>query len=94
MAKKAKAKKRGVKPGTKRGRYKRVRNAVLTSIPNKTWRLLNVPDLGAELGMSPIDPGPAIGTVDLTAYEQLDDMVSQLERSILNTVARIKSLGI
>lgn len=65
MAKKAK--KRGVKPGTRRGRYNKI---------------ISVDD-------------PRIDALaQLTPYEQLDTILTQLENRILNTVARIKSLGI
>lgn len=35
-----------------------------------------------------------LATEALTPYEQLDAVLTQLENRILNTVARIKSLGI
>lgn len=40
--------------------------------------------------------GPALAKLDLnlTPYEQLDKVINDLEIRILNTVARIKSLGI
>lgn len=62
------AKKRGVKPKTKRGPYK----------PNKTT----------------VSALMEIETDSLTLYEQLDAALTQLENRILNTVTRIKSLGI
>ena len=84
MAKKAKAKKRGVKPGTKRGSYRKPK-IVMTSIPTSEWRKLNEAFKVSENEM-PFTPAP------LTLCGQLEDAVMNLETRISNSIAKINSL--
>jgi len=91
-----KDKKRGVKPGTKRGKYrtaKQIINKALRDAGNQNQvghdpKLLRItwPEDYVK------SDGHAVET--FTPYEQLDKVLNDLELRILNTVARIKSLGI
>ena len=85
MAKKAKPKKRGVKPGTKRGSYRKP--VLKISLPEKTWRLLNQGEpLKVSENEMPFTPAP------LTLCGQLEDAVMLLETRISNVIAKINSL--
>lgn len=90
MAKKAKAKKvakkRGVKPGTKRGRYNKA-NRLIARLSNKTWRLL---EEGKPLKVSENEM-PFTPKI-LTLCGQLEDAVMNLETRISNSIAKINSL--
>lgn len=83
------AKKRGVKPGTKRGSYKRSRKdtTVFTSIPNEKWRELN----GAKF-IAVTEPPKYTPTPILTLCGQLEDAILLLENRISNSIAKINSL--
>ena len=73
-----KAKKRGVKPGTKRGKYKTFK-ITATSRGLKVGDTIN------------LEPGPAIGAFP-TLCGQLEDAISNLETRISNSIAKINSL--
>lgn len=89
MAKKAKPKKRGVKPGTKRGKYKKAKTRanLLMQIKEETkpfkinWKVLK-----ASENETPFTPEP------LTLCGQLEDAVMLLETRISNVIAKINSL--
>ena len=88
MAKKAKAKKRGVKPGTKRGRYRKAKakekEFTITSVVGNTLKV------GDKVTF---DPGPAFTpAMPLTLCGQLEDAVMLLETRISNVIAKINSL--
>ena len=78
-----KGKKRGVKPGTKRGKYKVIK-----------WQAAKHRELLAEIKADNSKIIATYNPVPLTPYEQLDKIINDLENRILNTVTRIKNLGI
>lgn len=87
MAKKAKPKKRGVKPGTKRGKYKKVKPITLpeytiTAVAGNTFKV------GDKIAFDKAStPAPII-----TLCGQLEDAITLLENRISNSIAKINSL--
>ena len=83
MIKKSKAKKRGVKPGTKRGKYKRIKPMDDFLREVKGWQVIeDEGNLKASYTPSPI----------LTLCGQLEDAILLLENRISNSIAKINSL--
>ncbi len=79
MAKKAK--KRGVNPGTKRGRYKKPGVVVLSR------------KQAVEAGWNVIDPGPAVGeSLTLSLCQQLEETITRFENRISNSIGRLNEL--
>lgn len=76
-----KAKKRGVKPGTRRGRYKKVKDYKLVDIKG------NPVSLGQLDKIMNYTPAPV-----LTLCGQLEDSIMLLETRISNAIAKINSL--
>lgn len=76
-----KAKKRGVKPGTKRGKYKRSRMA--HTMKGETITLEQM-DAAMNFPFTPAQP--------LTLCGQLEDAILLLENRISNSIAKINSL--
>lgn len=86
MAKKAKAKKRGVKPGTKRGKYRTAKQ-----IQNRLLKITAISN-GLKVGDTVnFDPGPAVGNTS-TLCGDLDYAIMLLENRISNSIAKINSL--
>jgi uncharacterized alpha-E superfamily protein len=88
MAKKAK--KRGVKPGTKRGPYKKVRaykraTAVRTRIPSEEWKALNDAFMNATTEPASVGNLPSL-------ISELQSSISQLEGQLTAQIDRIKSI--
>lgn len=79
MAKKSKPKKRGVKPGTKRGTYKKQRNKIIKGLSEAVEFAVNQPKA--------YNPAPV-----LTLCGQLEDSILLLEQRISNAIAKINSL--
>lgn len=87
MAKKAKPKKRGVKPGTKRGSYRKPKNKITTEMDKflkevKGWQVVE-DESKLKASYTP---------KTLTLCEQLEDAVMNLETRISNSIAKINSL--
>lgn len=95
MARK-KAKKRGVKPGTKRGPYKkRGRKKIVAKLSPEGWKVgdtlrINVPKdfkITETVDSPAYTPSPV-----LTLCGQLEDSILLLEQRISNAIAKINSL--
>lgn len=84
MAKKAK--KRGVKPGTKRGPYKKGKNKPIAFKVEQQLR-------ETEARLAKLAPlGPAYAPGPLTLCGQLEDSIMLLEQRISNAITKINSL--
>lgn len=84
MAKKAKPKKRGVKPGTKRGSYRKAKTLRIR-LPSD-FKIIDRNTLKVSENEMPFTP-PL-----LTLCGQLEDAVMNLETRISNSIAKINSL--
>lgn len=93
LIKMAKPKKRGVKPGTKRGPYKkkgRKKQLKITAVhSSEGWKVGDAVSLGKsleEMATKKYDPAP------MTLCGQLEDAILLLENRISNAIAKINSL--
>lgn len=91
MAKKSKPKKRGVKPGTKRGPYKKKgkktnRSMTLADYEEKVLKPMT------ENFMKATEPKAYAPAPVLTLCGQLEDSILLLEQRISNAIAKINSL--
>lgn len=79
-----KAKKRGVKPGTKRGPYRRTKIMTLADYSKQILEPMNA-KLMAETN--------SVGKpINLTLCEQLEETITRLENRVSNSIARINAL--
>lgn len=81
---KPKLKKRGVKPGTKRGRYKRVKSISVSKYADRILKPMT--EKFMEATKASYTPAP------LSLCGQLEDAILLLETRISNAVAKINSL--
>ena len=82
MAKKAKAKKRGVKPGTKRGSYRKQPGIVILSRKQAIeagWKV-------SENQVGPSEP------VEISLCQQLEETITRFENRISNSIGRLNEL--
>lgn len=84
MAKKVKPKKRGVKPGTKRGRYRKANTTKEFTITSVAGNSFKVGDI--------VSFDNAATPVALSLVETLDAAIARLEVAVGNSIDRINSL--
>jgi len=80
MAKKAKAKKRGVKPGTKRGRYRKPNPGIVVLSRNQAIKA------GWKVSENQVGP------VKLSLCQQLEETITRFENRISNSIGRLNEL--
>lgn len=90
-----KAKKRGVKPGTKRGKYKRTKTKIPKVLSDAMAKAMA--DVKASKGWQVVESeGKAFASYSpapvLTLCGQLEDAILLLENRLSNAIAKINSL--